>query len=224
MRKGKRRAFVSQCAPGATLLTPGTVYCLLLVARDAYSSLAASARIAVEELVIQRIWARAKSLIELIEVEESAASVELVRLVDSAVPQVLSALQSYRPRTPQQVLPWLDRRIDVALRGEPLESLPVTEISVGTAMALQHLLRHRDHQRGILMLILRELPATERGVITCRSAPHTTWARVAEMMGLTVSAARALHRRALANARARLMSSSEEKVPQDGGGDSRRVA
>lgn len=182
------------------IATSGSLYFLLLVSRDAYSSLARNAHARLRELITQRLQRLATALVAVLGFDDGEAGAEIARLTDAAVPVVLRALTTYRPRCPQEFACWLERRIDQALRGQPLDSPPSAAVPPRIALALQQLPIPSDERKSVLTAIVRQLTATERCVLQYRTEPHATWSHIATRMGTTVHYARALHRRAMSTA------------------------
>lgn len=180
--------------------TAGTLHYQLLVSRSAHSSMAQQAHGRLCVLVTQRIRSRAMALVQLLGLDDVAAEAEVSRLLEVATPVVMLALTAYRSRSTQNFSTWLDRRIDDALRGEPLDGPPTAAVPLRAALALEQLSIPQAERHAVLAIILRQLPAPERRVLEYRAESRATWTRVAEAMGMSVAGVRALHRLALERA------------------------
>ena len=193
----------SSTTPGTAahlVSTSGSMYYLLLLSRGAYSTLAQQASRRLCDLVTQRIRTQAMALVALQGIDNSEVDAEVLRLLQEATPVVLSALTAYRPRNPYLLAGWLDRRIDHALRSEPLDGPPSATVPLRAALALEPLPIPQGDRHAVLAAILRMLPTPERRVLQYRAEPRASWTRVAQSMGMTLAAVRALHRLALERA------------------------
>ena len=182
------------------IATSGSLFFLLLISRDAYSSLARTGHARLRTLITQRIQRRATALVALLGFGDGDADAEVTRLTNAAVPVMMLSVLSCRPGGPREFVRWLDRRIEQALYGQPLDAPPSAAVPPRLALALRQLPIPIDGRQAALAEILRQLTTSERRILQYRTEPNATWQNVAARMGMTVRAARALHRRAMSAA------------------------
>gem|GEM_PF-3040716 len=119
--------------------TSGSLFFLLLISRDAYSSLARTGHARLRTLITQRIQRRATALVALLGFGDGDADAEVTRLTNAALPVVMLSVLSCRPGGPQEFVRWLDRRIEQALYGQPLDAPPSAAVPPRLALTLRQL-------------------------------------------------------------------------------------
>ena len=176
---------------------------LYLLSRGAPCSTAREALRRLHAHVHQQIAQRVESVLDRAQFDspdEFAACVQ--ERAARAAGLVLPALASCRINRQHDFRRWLDRRIGDAVAGDPLAAPPAAvplPLRPETNLSLPS---SPDDSAARLTAVLRALPRDERRVLEVRaSVGGHSWSRVAERLGLSVSATRALHARALAHAR-----------------------
>lgn len=176
---------------------------LFLLSRGAPCSTAHEALRRLHAHIHQQIAQRVESVLDRAQfdsLDEFEACVQ--ERAERAAGLVLPALASCRVNRQHDFRRWLDRRIGDAVAGDPLAAPPAAvpvPLRNETNLPLPSSL---DDSAARLTAVLRALPRNERRVLELRAAVGGhSWSRVAERLGLSVYATRALHSRALAHAR-----------------------
>lgn len=195
--------------------TAGSLFLMHLLSGEEDRTVAAHARAALYAAVTKRMLAFAHVLTP--SDVDARPAMTIGERVEQALSLVLPALSACRTRSPQDFLRWLDARICDGLTGEPFDTPPSAPVRArGDVVTLSDLPIPRDEREKLLTEVLRRLPAQERRVLGYR-AESRTWLVIAARMGISVYAAKALHRRALTHAQMAALDVLEERGEDENG-------
>lgn len=167
---------------------------------------ASTARAALQELA-QRVLERVRRALGAADVALSVSTDEQTAWIRAATSVVMAALNTCRARRPESFARWMDQHIEVALntsRPASISNARVLQFSRPLATTVALPMPADDTAR--LAAVLRALPWAERRVLELRAQnASNSWSAIAQRLGLSVSATRALHERALTHARERAL-------------------
>ncbi len=185
------------------------VFTLFLASRDASYSQALAAKQWLEALIAQRVRAYIEQLGSP-EVGESAEAVDgdllmppfdIEWMVGNATARVVAALPRCASRSVHDFERWLERQIADAVDaipedGPPSPAAPAATAQVSASWALHKLPIPRAQRDALVAAVLQELTAPEREMLEAMQDPKASWVDVASRLGLSLFAAKRLHRHA----------------------------
>lgn len=185
------------------------VFTLFLASRDASYSQALAAKQWLEALIAQRVRAYVEQLGSP-QVGESAEAVDggllmppfdIEWMVGNATARVVAALPRCASRSVHDFERWLERQIADAVDatpedGPPSPTAPAATAQVSASWALHALPIPRAQRDALVAAVLQELTAPEREMLEAMQAPKASWVDVASRLGLSLFAAKRLHRHA----------------------------
>ncbi|WP_461412465.1 sigma factor-like helix-turn-helix DNA-binding protein [Gemmatimonas sp.] len=202
----RRAAFA---AIGLLVETGCGVFTLFLASRDASYSQALAAKQWLAALIAQRVRAYVEQLGSP-QVGESADTADgdllmppfdVEWMVAEATARVMAALPRCASRSVVDFERWLERQIADAIdedpdRNPPSPASPSGAAQVSASWALHRLPIPRAQRDALVTAVLQELTPQEREVLKAMQEPTASWVDVAERLGLSLFAAKRLHRHA----------------------------
>lgn len=177
---------------------------------------ASTARAALRELA-QRVLDRITRALDVAAIAPSLGVAEQTAWAEAAASMVMAALNTCRSRRPESFARWLDQHIEVALNNcRPESTCGARVLPFARSAATSTPLPIPSDSTARLAAVLGTLPWAERRVLELRAQnASNSWTAVAQRLGLSVSATRALHQRALTHAREQALSQLVDR--RDGG-------
>jgi hypothetical protein len=163
---------------------------------------ASTARAALQELA-QRVLERVRRALDAADIAPAIGADEHTAWVQMASSMVMAALNTCRTRRPESFARWMDQHIEVALNNSrPASTSNARVLPFARPLATTAPLPMPVDNTARLAAVLRALPWAERRVLELRSQnASNSWSAIAQRLGLSVSATRALHESALTHAR-----------------------
>lgn len=184
-------------------------FTLLLASRQASYSQAQAAQHSLEALIAQRVRA---SITQLDAQKTDAAAwgstgdtvvmpVSNESLIAEATARVVAALPRCATRSVDDFERWLARQIADAVDvgpqgGPPSPTAPAATAQVSGSWALHTLPIPRAQRDALVTAVLEELTPQEREMLEAMQDPKASWVDVASRLGLSMFAAKRLHRHA----------------------------
>ncbi len=202
----RRAAFA---AIGLMVETGCGVFTLFLASRDASYSQALAAKQWLAALIAQRVRAYVEQLGSP-QAGESADTADgdllmppfdIEWMAGNATARVMAALPRCASRSVVDFERWLERQIADAVDEDP-DGNPPSPVSpsgaaqVSASWALHRLPIPRAQRAALVAAVLAELTPPERDILEAMQDPKSSWVDVAERFGLSIFAAKRLHRRA----------------------------
>lgn len=177
---------------------------------------ASTARAALRELA-RRVLDRVTRALGVADIAQSLGDAEQTAWAQAATGIVMVALSSCRARRPESFARWMDQHIEVALNNSrPEQVCEARVLPFARSAATSSPLPIPMDNTARLAAVLRALPWAERRVLELRAQnASNSWSAIAQRLGLSVSATRALHQRALTHAREQALSQLVDR--RDGG-------
>ncbi|MCA2991704.1 hypothetical protein [Gemmatimonas sp.] len=185
------------------------LFTLFLASRQASYSQAHAAQHSLEARIAQRV----REFITQLDAQNTDAAawgstgdtvvvpVSNESLIAEATARVVAALPRCATRSVEDFERWLARQIADAVDidpdgGPPSPTAPAGTAQVSSSWALHTLPIPRAQRDALVAAVLQELTAPEREILEAMQEPQTSWVDVAARLGLSLFAAKRLHRHA----------------------------
>jgi hypothetical protein len=182
---------------------------LLFASRDASYSQAYAARQSLELLIARRVrdyveqhaGAHANATTGTTNGAATVAPINAEALISAVTARVVAALPRCASRSVHDFERWLERQIADAVDvdpdgGPPSPASPACTAQVSASWALHTLPIPRAQRDALVAAVLAELTPPERAILEAMEDPCTSWVDVASRLGLSMFAAKRLHRHA----------------------------
>ncbi|MCE2900838.1 MAG: hypothetical protein LXA09_06335 [Gemmatimonadetes bacterium] len=182
---------------------------LLFASRDASYSQARAAQQSLEALIARRVrayvdqyaGAHANADTWATSGDPTVEPISAEGLIAQATARVVAALPRCASRSVHDFERWLERQIADAVDatpedGPPSPTAPAATAQVSASWALHTLPIPRAQRDALVAAVLQELTAPEREMLEAMRDPKASWVDVASHLGLSLFAAKRLHRHA----------------------------